>query len=219
MHETIEYRGQVIKIYQDEDAESPRDWDNLGTMVCFHSRYALGDKHDLSYEDFNSWSELKQYLFKELKALIVLPLYIMDHSGIHINTTGFEYCDPGNRDSGQIGFIYVTAGIIREQYRAARITEKIRNQAKDCLLSEVNKYNDYVTGKVFWYAAETIDGNLIDSCGGYFGDTEYMINEAKGDIDYYIQEKRKAHFDKLKSQIKANVPLRYRIPFNLRLGG
>ena len=25
--------------------DNPRNWDNIGTMVCFHSRYDLGDKH------------------------------------------------------------------------------------------------------------------------------------------------------------------------------
>lgn len=38
-----DYKGYTIKIYHDEDAESPRDWDNLGEMVCFHRRYNLGD--------------------------------------------------------------------------------------------------------------------------------------------------------------------------------
>ena len=35
-----------LKIVQDTDPESPRTWDNLGTMVCFHKRYELGDKTD-----------------------------------------------------------------------------------------------------------------------------------------------------------------------------
>lgn len=41
---TIEHRGLTIKIYADHDAESPREWDNLGTMVCWHRRYTLGDE-------------------------------------------------------------------------------------------------------------------------------------------------------------------------------
>jgi len=40
----------VLEILYDDMAESPReDHDNFGTMVCWHSRYALGDKHD--YDD------------------------------------------------------------------------------------------------------------------------------------------------------------------------
>ena len=44
--EEVTYRGMVIEVHQDEDAESPRAWDNLGTMACFHRRYTLGDEHD-----------------------------------------------------------------------------------------------------------------------------------------------------------------------------
>ena len=40
-----QYRLDVI---YDEAARSPREWSNLGTMVCFHGRYDLGDKHDYS---------------------------------------------------------------------------------------------------------------------------------------------------------------------------
>lgn len=42
--EEYTHRGLIIKLFQDSDiAESPRAWDNLGTMVCWHSRYTLGD--------------------------------------------------------------------------------------------------------------------------------------------------------------------------------
>jgi len=34
MGELIEYRGLEIKIDQDGYPENPREWDNLGTMVC-----------------------------------------------------------------------------------------------------------------------------------------------------------------------------------------
>lgn len=42
--ETIEYRGEKIEIYQDENAYNPRSWDNLGKMVCWNRRYSLGDE-------------------------------------------------------------------------------------------------------------------------------------------------------------------------------
>lgn len=38
----------IIRMEQDEDAESPREWDNIGKMICWHSRYNLGDKHSYS---------------------------------------------------------------------------------------------------------------------------------------------------------------------------
>lgn len=42
-YEEEEYRGCTIRIEQDDNPESPREWDNVGTMVCFHDRYNLGD--------------------------------------------------------------------------------------------------------------------------------------------------------------------------------
>ena len=55
--ENIVYRAandtHELVIWYDEMAESPREWDNLGTMVCFHGRHNLGDKHDYKFpEDF-----------------------------------------------------------------------------------------------------------------------------------------------------------------------
>ena len=36
----------TLCVHYDEYAESPRKWDNLGRMICFHSRYSLGDEHN-----------------------------------------------------------------------------------------------------------------------------------------------------------------------------
>lgn len=33
-----------VQIKHDECHESPREWDNLGTMVCWHNKYTLGDE-------------------------------------------------------------------------------------------------------------------------------------------------------------------------------
>ncbi len=42
----------LLQIMQDEDPPDPRtDYDNLGHMICWHSRYRLGDEHQ--FEDTN----------------------------------------------------------------------------------------------------------------------------------------------------------------------
>ena len=50
--EDISYKGYIIKIFQDEMAENPREWDNLGTMVCFHPDYNLGDIQERDPNEF-----------------------------------------------------------------------------------------------------------------------------------------------------------------------
>lgn len=49
IHTEILPNGNTLNIYQDEYPPNPRtDYDHLGTMVCFHRNYTLGDKHDHS---------------------------------------------------------------------------------------------------------------------------------------------------------------------------
>lgn len=55
-YETIRHDNRIIRLYPDPEPTNPRDeFDNFGTMVCWHSRYRLGDKHDFTDpEDFQS---------------------------------------------------------------------------------------------------------------------------------------------------------------------
>ena len=179
----------IIKMVQDEGVETPRtSHDNLATMVCFHSRYNLGDEHNYgdaeeflqslaedlletetakkfiaqkretefqfeivknedgeyiiqtesshnpfkgeTYEEkdeakeaiddeFETWLEqefLETLSVKELVEIVkeenvILPLYLYDHSGITMNTTGFS-C---GWDSGVVGFIYCSKKDFREE--------------------------------------------------------------------------------------------------------
>jgi hypothetical protein len=44
-------RRYKLEIAYDTDPQNPREWDNLGTMVCWHRRYSLGDDHTYSDMD------------------------------------------------------------------------------------------------------------------------------------------------------------------------
>ena len=90
--------NKVLEIHTDESAESPREWDNLGVMVCAHQRYNLGDIQ------VNSKEELDEKL---KDAFIRLPLYLYDHSGLSISTKN-AYPFNDQWDAGQVGFIIVS---------------------------------------------------------------------------------------------------------------
>ena len=156
----------TFEIWQDDSAESPREWDNLGKMICFHNRYELGDETEYTSSEFDSWQKLEKYLYMNEEACIILPLYLYDHSGISINTTGFN-CQ---WDSGQIGFIYISKDRIREEYSIKRISRKMKNNITKILNNEVEAYNDYLNGNVYGYTIKDSENNhIIDSCGGFYG--------------------------------------------------
>jgi len=125
------------------DPEDPRQDDNLGKMLCFHRRYSLGDKHDYKSYDYNSWEEMKSHIIKDNDVLVILPLYLYDHSGITMNTTGFG-CP---WDSGQVGWIFATKKDVRQWYNLKKITKPYIDKVREILLGEVKMYDRYLTGE------------------------------------------------------------------------
>lgn len=156
--------NKTLQIFTDESPSSPREWDNLGKMICFHKRYSLGDKHDYKADDYNSWDEMEKTIVRKEKAAIILPLYMYDHSGITIRTTPFG--DPW--DSGRIGFIVISKEKIRKEYSVKRISKQLLEKVKGYLEGEVKVYDQYVTGDVYGFKLLE-NGEETDSCWGFFG--------------------------------------------------
>jgi len=181
--EEIQYKGFTIKIEAEENPQDPREpgfQDHLGTMICFHKRYSLGDETDLTFDEFDGWKDLKKYIIKELKSICIMPIYMYDHSGITIQTT--PYGD--NWDSGQIGFIYCT-----EKDR-----DKMGTQKKDLeriLMGEVKEYDKYLTGEIYRYSIFKYDEDLNIGCGNWYGDQKDIIKDARASIESHIKYQKK----------------------------
>ena len=157
-----------LRIIQDDCAESPRtSCDPLGTMICFHKSYNLGDKHN-----YDNPEEFRECI-NENDIAVILPLYLYDHSGITMSTTPFS-C---SWDSGQVGWIYVTKEIVRENYGVKRISKKLLEKVTNYLLGEVKTYDQYLTGEVYGFQLVEITTSdcgekheeILDSCWGFYG--------------------------------------------------
>lgn len=172
-----------IEIFPDDDPMNPREDDNLGTMICFHNRYTLGDKHNYDHNDYEGWAEMKQALIKEEKLGVILPLFLYDHSGLTISTTPFS-CP---WDSGRIGFIFISKQKMREEYGYKRISQKLIKRVAQYLVNEVEVYDQYLRGDCYGYRiTDTTDGEEVDSCWGYYGD-DYCMAEAEGVVNSIIE--------------------------------
>jgi len=179
-----------IEVIQDESPSSPREDDNLGTMVCFHGRYDLGDKHNYKSGDYNGWDEMEKSIIKNENVGVILPLYLYDHSGITISTSPFG-C---NWDSGQIGFIFISKEKMLKEYGGKIVTQTLKDKVEGYLKSEIEIYDQYLTGDVYGYRVSEVttcsEGHEheteIDSCWGYYGQEECML-EGVGIVEYYIK--------------------------------
>lgn len=154
----------AIRIERDELAESPREWDNLGTCFFLHARYELGDEGAKDPRKMNPDDILAQ-----------LPVYMYEHGGITLSTTPFS-CP---WDSGQLGMIYITKSQAEECPRQADETEtEYVIRLKRILDAEIQTLDDYVCGDCYRFEVIEYDaqrdpeahyGDATDSCGGFLG--------------------------------------------------
>ena len=188
MEHTNETRNgnYITRTYYDDSPESPRSWDNLGTMVCFHKRYDLGEKHDYRFNDYNSWDEMEKDIIKRENVGVILPLYLYDHSGITMNTTGFG-CQ---WDSSQVGFIFISKQKMLQEYGGKIVTQKLKDRVTEYLKGEVKTYDQYIRGDVYGYRVFKVENGEeeeLDSCWGFYGEEECM-SEGVGIMDYLLEK-------------------------------
>lgn len=170
------------------------------------------DRIDKQYDDwyfnYNARNELREWRkdyaesLKDAvdnvleKHILELPLYLYAHGGITMSTRAFS-C---GWDSGQVGFIYMDIRKIKEQMSWGKLTDARRQQCYKIMNSEVQEYDDFITGNMYTFnhevakipeefallslieankALEILDRNIdldslvwdsLDTCGGFIGD-------------------------------------------------
>ena len=190
---TIKKDNIRLEIVQDENPQNPRSLDytdgNIVKMICFHSRYDLGDKHDYNFHDYSSWEEMESDIIRKEKPFVIQRMYLYDHSGITIATKPF-----GCRwDSGQVGFAIITKEMMRETFNIKRVTKKWFDKAVEYLNGEVETFDQYLTGDVYGFEVYE-DDEQIDSCWGFYGDN-FWKNGMSDNIDNEIIEKLKKELE------------------------
>lgn len=156
----------TLKIEHDECGESPRDWDNTGTMLCAHRRYTLGDIQIESESEAREWID-------DNDVLVELPLYLYDHGGLAISTRSFiGRAHHADWDSGQVGIIVAT----RDEVLKAGLDPDDLEKLESVLKSEVKTYDTYIRGEVYWVSIRDENDDVVDSLSGLYG-YEYAEEE------------------------------------------
>lgn len=183
--------GWTINIYPDEcgAACDPTDWDGSASFALAHGRYGLRDDFGLRTEDYSGWSEVKDAIVEIEHALIILPVYMMDHSGVALSTTPFG-CP---WDSGQIGFVYLTVDdLTRWGFKGVEDYPGGEDALIGDLARQVKHYGEWLNGEVYGYTVEDADGTVHDSCWGFVGSdaSDYMIAQAQDAAKYLMEQAR-----------------------------
>lgn len=179
------YRNHLVRVYHDECDDNPCEWDNLGIIVSFHRRVNFTTKSAprINANNFSSLNEIQKHLIKEHGAVVILKVYMLDHSGISLSTVPFN--DPF--DSGTLGFIYTTRERILSSYAKKRLSKSLRDQVTRDLAGEIDTLNQYTSGEVYAYVvdpeSETDYAGKHDLVGGNYYDMDQLEEAAKSDID------------------------------------
>lgn len=212
---TTDGRRLRLVIEQDQFSDDPRSWDNLGTMLCCHRDYQLGDCNsnreteeqlsEICRKYGKSDEEIDEMTFGEEIRFILdqpdicgMPLWLYNHSGISIST--------GRRcpwDSSFIGLIFVEKDFYLAQ-TCIKDEENWKEAAKKTLEGEIETYSDFLEGNVYQWTLyeptvvirQTMDGKelsreideegeMIDSMSGFYNPTLEDVEEY---FDFEIAE-------------------------------
>lgn len=212
-----QYKGHRLRIISDDNPPNPRKmFDNFGTMVCWHSRYNLGDEHQFgdpssfmrelaaeadpkAADRIEYWETEGRDKYGDVKSEAMIDKAVDDGLDNMVFLPLYLYdhsgitmsCSPFpcRWDSGQVGYIYATREMILKEYGGKCLTKYKRERAEKLLRAEVEEYDMYLTGDVWGYIVEHEETGWEDSCWGFFGD-EHCEQAAKDDIDAYCEPLR-----------------------------
>ena len=191
-----------IKIEHDDNPESPRELYNLGTMVCWHKRYKLGDEQPVEDSQeyllklaekvkpgtaarWQRWVDRYPRLYRLYRhggtRFTKIVRSVLDKRAIQLPL--FLYDHSGITmstsrflcpwDSDSVGFIYVSIAKIKETYGWATLTAARREKIENYLRQEVQTYDDFLTGQVYGYEVEGWNGEDWEQVDSCYGFYSY----------------------------------------------
>ena len=158
-----------LEISYDEFSENPRHWSNLGYFITVDRNYNSPDKNEMlenivkeTGQEAESRKEHIEKIKNEVKKILydevvaIYPIFKYEHSGIayKIGTAhGFDYSNNG--------FYIVTKKTKKEMGAMKKDFEKI-------ITEEIDFYNRWLNGEVYSYVLYDENGEVEDSCGGFY---------------------------------------------------
>lgn len=211
--EIIEYRNYTIKINFDELAESPRFWENLGSLFLPCSNYSFTDRELNNNWLFKNWDNYFNSIFELAQYLINGIDYFKqnNYSNDFIETLENDLGDLQESEKAYClvplslyihsgiairesllnkdidGFIYITNEKFLAEYANYDNFAVNSKNIGTYLLNEIETYQSYINGECYFYEIFDKDNNLIDSCCGYY-DLDFCIEDAKNYVDCEIKE-------------------------------
>ena len=163
-------RGELVDVWRDADAPSPREDCPYGTFLTFHRGHFSPDENPYRYVD-----ELAESLgmpdpedaslfdviaFLNEHGNVALPVSMLDHSGIRYATGDpRQFVGAWPWDAGYVGLIW-----------APEQDGPTRDDVRDWLRASVDEYDGWASGDCYGFTVYAKDGTELDCRGFFYGD-------------------------------------------------
>jgi len=186
---TITKDFPLLEIRYDTDAECPREWDNLGIFI---SKSLPDDKNNAGTSrereraealdafmlkiyndnDFDSAEEHIAEAEKQKPNYWIFPINKYEHGSISLAVGVSD-----GWDNTTTGFYFVEKNGEAKDYGREKIV--------DIIAGEMEAMTDWLNGEVVSYTLFDDKGEVVDSCGGFYGIDdikEHLPEEVIGEI-------------------------------------
>lgn len=121
------------------------------------------------YEDCDKRESLEE-IDKFTEEYHWLPVYKYEHGNVVFNTTGFSF----PWDNGIVGYIAISKEEFSKEFHESVSPDQY-------LATTIQLLSDWANGNCYGFVIEDSDGNVQDSCWGYYGEKgiEAAIEDAK----------------------------------------
>ena len=196
----------IVTVEQDDCDWSPREWGGLSNFYTWERGLDSPDKHNYSdaleflgellgetlvekiHDKYTETGSFMDDIAKRLDKLgyILYPVSKYDHSSV-----AYSIGVSSGWDWGTVGVIFAEKNKICEWFNVKKVTQKVRENVLGQFENEIELYNRYVNGDVYYISIENFKGETCDSLSGIYEDiynTETMYNFVNENLDEFIGE-------------------------------
>jgi len=156
------------------------------------------DMGDMDFDVACDWENRRaQALADEFNRLYIhVPIYVFEHGNVALSSSPFS-CQ---WDSGQVGMNLVTREKAAEELGSNTypmdlwgvVVNSIEEHAVLILRVEIKEVHQYINGEVYGYEVYNDNGEVVDSCWGFYSDNYGEDWETNGMVEHWSDKAKGA---------------------------
>lgn len=187
--------GLTVRVVIDEGpTECPLDHHDSNVRLVLFERHGYVNDSGVSRKQKSPFTDPESVCtWAAENGFHCYPVFKYEHGNVAYSTAPFS-CP---WDSGQAGYLLLSL----EEW--PEMDDKADSYAKGTLES----YTAWCNGSVYGWIVEDEDGENLESCWGYIGESDYALEEGLSMAAHLEKARNRDRLNKLKTLIKNRVPL------------